>query len=108
METICVLVRKDIKEMVPTVMISTNVQRTMVDVTKMQIAQTLTDLTVALAMTDTKEMDTIALISMNAKAVNQLVITLLCVSIPTALITASRQHNALLDRLETQAISVRN
>jgi hypothetical protein len=42
------------------------VQTATVDVTKMQIAQTLTDLTVALAMTDTKEMDTIALISMNA------------------------------------------
>ena len=43
--------------------ISTNVQRTMVGVTKMQIAQTLTDLTIALAMTDIKEMDTIALVN---------------------------------------------
>jgi len=66
MAAMCVLVTKDIKEMVPTVMISTNVQIAMVGVTKMQIAQTLTDLTIALAMTDIKEMDTIALISMNA------------------------------------------
>ena len=43
--------------------ISTNVQIAMVGVTKMQIAQTLTDLTIALAIMDIKEMDTIALVN---------------------------------------------